>query len=92
MTSEMTDLQQFWQRLWVAQKYPFSECIRITIPPRVSRFQALCRLPCAFRNGPVLIREEYLQAVDAIQDHQDKSNAVVVVGHPGIGTIPPVSD
>jgi hypothetical protein len=55
-------------------------------------FQALCGLPYVFRDGPVLIREEYLRAVDAIQDYQDKGNAVVVVGHPGIGTILPISD
>jgi hypothetical protein len=94
----MMDFQQLWQQLWVAQEDLFSErdvhrdsnpVEGVEVP---EKYQALCGLPRVLRAKPVLIREEYPWAENAIIDYQKENNVVVVVGHSGIGMAPPISD
>jgi hypothetical protein len=51
------------------------------------RCKVLCGLPNVFRYGDALVRQEYEEALEAIDVCEGTQNAVVVVGHPGIGVV-----
>jgi hypothetical protein len=81
----------FWHDLWVASKNPIrqetvrrdADCIEdVDIP---ATFDVLHGLPVSFTNGGILIRGEYKSAEEDIESHRTHMNAVVIVGHPGIG-------
>ena len=81
----------FWRDLWVAGKNPirqetvqrdpdFLEDVEVS-----ATFDVLHGLPVAFTKGGILIRSEYKSAEEDIEGYQLNANAVVIVGHPGIG-------
>jgi hypothetical protein len=81
----------FWRDLWVASKNLIRQetvqrdpdCLEdVDIP---AMFDVLHGLPVSFTKGGILIRGEYKSAEEGIESHQPYVNAVVIVGHPGIG-------
>jgi hypothetical protein len=85
------DVIAFWQSLWVAGKNPICQeavqrdarCLEDVDVPQT--FDVLRGLPVSFTTGGVLIRDEYRSAEQDIASLQSNVNAVIVVGHPGIG-------
>jgi hypothetical protein len=81
----------FWHDLWVASKNPIrqetvqrdSDCLEDVVVP--ATFNVLHGLPVSFTKGSILIRHEYKSAEEDIESHPPQVNAVVIVGHPGIG-------
>ena len=82
----------FWNDLWVARKNPIRQetvqrdpdCLDDVDVP--ATFDVLHGLPVSFTKGGILIRSEYKCAEEGIESrHQPHVNAVVIVGHPGIG-------
>ncbi len=87
----MTELQNFWQRLWTSKEHPFQQAAThrdldpdedVDVP---EEFTGLHGLPKFFRAGGMLIRDEYKEAEEYIQSYQATHNSTIVVGHPGIG-------
>jgi len=91
--SNLAQLQQFWRQLWVNQEDPFEkrDVVRDSHPVGdvdvSATFEVLRGLPQFLLSDDVLVREEYGRALEAIEGYQKTQNAVVVVGHPGIGTV-----
>jgi len=90
---ELKDLQLFWKKMWVDREDPFeqqdvlrdSDCaVDVGVPETC---KVLCHLPNVFRYGVALVRKEYEEALEAIKGYEMTQNAVVVVGHPGIGMV-----
>lgn len=81
----------FWRDLWVASKNPIGQeavqrdpdCLEDVDVP--ATFDVLYGLPVSFTNGGILIRSEYKSAEEDIESYRPHVNAVIVVGHPGIG-------
>ena len=86
-----SDVIAFWHHLWVASKNPIRQetvqrdldCLEDVDVP--ATFDVLHGLPISFTKGGILIRSEYKCAEEGIESHQPHVNAVVIVGHPGIG-------
>ena len=87
------DVVSFWRDLWVERKSPFHEQVvpryddaveDVEVP---STMTVIRGLPGSFYAGTVMKRHEYdLALKDLIEMHEDPIlNAVVIVGHPGIG-------
>jgi hypothetical protein len=85
------DVVLFWQDLWVKSKSPFYE--ETVLRPdyavedvEIPRTMTVIRgLPDSFYAGSVMRREEYDLARKDLNVLCAKMNAVVIVGHPGIG-------
>jgi hypothetical protein len=81
----------FWSDLWVASKNPIRQetvqrdpdCLEDVDVP--ATFDVLHGLPLSFTKGGILIRSEYKSAEEGIESQQLRVNAVLIVGHPGIG-------
>jgi hypothetical protein len=82
----------FWHELWVASTNPIrQETVQrdhsdrledVDVPAMVD---VLHGLPVSFTTGGILIRSEYKSAEKDIEIYRPHVNAVVIVGHPGIG-------
>ncbi|KAM6490570.1 hypothetical protein JOM56_013913 [Amanita muscaria] len=87
------DVIAFWDDLWVASKNPIRQetvqrdpnCLEDVDVP--ATFDVLHGLPVSFTTGGILIRSEYKSAEEGIESNRPHVNAVVIVGHPGIGNI-----
>jgi hypothetical protein len=92
-TEELKEFQQFWHRVWVSQEdFLEEEDLRRDANPVYDvevpkTFKVLRDLPGVFRNGDILVRDEYEEARKAIVTYEETQNAAIVVGHPGIGAI-----
>jgi len=81
----------FWHDLWVASRNPICQETVQRDPDCLedvdvsATFDVLHGLPISFTKGGILIRGEYKSAEEYLESHQPHANAVVIVGHPGIG-------
>ena len=81
----------FWHNLWVASKNMIlqetvqrdTDCLEDVDVP--ATFDVLHGLPVSFTEGGILIRGEYKSAEEDLESYKPHVNAVVIVGHPGIG-------
>ena len=86
------DLIYFWNVVWKDRRNPIIEYIvqrdanRIDYLDIPDTARVLHGLPLGFTETPVLIRDEYEIACSALEDLQPTTPAVIIVGHPGIGT------
>ena len=88
----MEEFNKFWLWLWVSQTNPVmsvnvvrgSNPVEVEVP---TTSDVLHGLPGFLLDGDALIRDEYKLAQTFIESQEGSRNAVVVIGHPGIGTI-----
>ena len=59
------------------------DCVKDVVVPQ--RIKVLSGLPPAWGLDSILIREEYDEAMTAIEKYRTALNAVIIVGHPGVG-------
>jgi len=87
-------LVEFWDKLWKRQEDPFGQehVIRDNKPLTDVHVPTLMKvlrgLPCFLTRTGILIRTEYEEARDMVNDwkRKDKYKALVIIGrHPGIG-------
>ena len=87
------DVIEFWRRLWIKHEDLFkSEAVKrdadpiedLDVPQMI---RVLHGLPASLTAGRVFIREEYELALEAVKELKQTFNAVILVGHPGIGMV-----
>jgi hypothetical protein len=88
---DMEDLNQLWKRLWQDGVNPAQEVTvyrgsdsleDIDVP---TTMKVLYGLPGLFAFNDVLIRDEYEKAWSIIEKRLSTHEALIVIGHPGIG-------
>jgi hypothetical protein len=84
------DVVSFWHNLWVERQSPFYEeaVLRsddVVEDEDTGTMTVIRALPGSFYAGSILKRDEYDLALTDLEALCESMNAVVIVGHPGIG-------